>query len=153
MLLAWVKGLRLALRGLEGRRCWGLNWRLGLNRSWWLNGRRLRHRLRGLRGRMAGRGGRLMHRRHWRCRLGGSLRGIRSLRSNWLLCSRCDRRVCGHLGKGRTSAPENRGLSVIWLAGPTRSLNHRRYLTLLGAWRALAPGMTVRNAVYTLRIR
>jgi hypothetical protein len=147
LLIASVKGL--GLRGLKGRRRGSLNWGQGLNRCWRL-------------GRRSGcLGGSRLDRRGDRLLAG--LRRIGSLRSGWwlcglrlrgwLLCSTGDRRIGGHLGKGRTSAPENRGLSTIWLAGPTRSLNHRRYLTLLGAWRATAPGLTVRSAAYTLRIR
>lgn len=71
---------------------------------------------------------------HWgRGLLGLSLSGIWRLRGGCRLRPsarhRCKRR---HLRKRRPAVSEDRRLSNIWLTWPARSLNHRRYLTLLG---------------------
>src|SRR5665648_1279797 len=55
------------------------------------------------------------------------------------------RRVARHLRKGRAPVSENRALSDNWLSGPIRSLNHVRYLTLLGGCRIRTPGLVTRS--------
>ncbi|ODR97007.1 hypothetical protein AUC69_12815 [Methyloceanibacter superfactus] len=112
--------------------------RLISRRLFWLTGLRLMALGRGLRGALLR--GRL------RRGLIGGIRGVGWLGGLLLrLRGARDRRVCRHLGKSRTAVSENRALSDIWLPGPIRSLNHVRYLTLLGVCRIHTPGLATRS--------